>query len=115
MCCSSKFEACICFEGKGQRREEKLGTTREEEHAACVRVYPISKWQEEKAKKKKKRKGHAACVPVHSDRWGQSRRIRWRCLPPPPYPADAGRRRTAVPPTWWSSIGSRRRSFISFP
>lgn len=28
MCCSSKFEACICFEGKGQRREEKLGTTR---------------------------------------------------------------------------------------
>jgi hypothetical protein len=43
MCCSSKFEACICFEGKGQKREEKLGTTREEEHAACVRVYPISK------------------------------------------------------------------------
>lgn len=62
MCCSSKFEACICFEGKGQRREEKLGTTREEEHAACVRVYPISKWQEEKAKKKK-RKGHMRAYP----------------------------------------------------
>jgi hypothetical protein len=41
--------------------------------------------------------GHA-CVPDHSDRWGQSRRI--RCRPPSPPSRAAGRRRTAVSPTW---------------
>lgn len=82
-----------------EKAKKKLSTTRDKEHA-----YSSLFNHQLEGRKTKEEEGHA-CVPVHSDRWGQSRRI--RCRPPSPPSRAAGRRRTAVSPTW-----SAPRSFI---